>query len=641
MANRIYDSNSDISSMIKNEIDSANVIRIATGYFSYKIFEIFEEELESFVQKDGKFLLVIGEDTTPENIKFFKEFHNYGKEEFLKKLVSNYFDGIYKLSNSALKLVFDLFNNNVLEIKIGISKTGGIFHPKEYLFESEENNNYIMGSINFSSHALLANYESLVHVSNDDSYDDVREIFDNRWNNLNDKVTTKEISEYMVDITYDELKSRDIEVEKSNGIILREYQKDAINQLIEHDFNGFLEMATGTGKTLTTIMGTYEYLKQVDENYLVLITVPLVHLVPQWKDQLYKAYGPDVKIVECYGQTDWKNKFCHNVDRSSEETIFCIMVTESLFGKNFNMIMDTLKFSNNMLIIDEAHNLTKPRIQELMDHERVFKSKVGLSATPENYLDDERTELLFKCFRGAHYIFDLKRAIDDGHLTKYNYVPYIVDLDSDEVRKYNDFTSRIKNETNGVILKKLLDDRDEVLSQARNKINKLVEVMNGIEDLSYSLVYCSPGNFTNKKNEKKRYIEQVSIDIELRTNYNSKRSKITAEESVYERNKIVNSFKNKEIDMILAIKCLDEGYDIPPVRQAFILHSSRNPSEFVQRRGRVLRKVEGKDFAYIYDFIVRVDGDVPEEEKNRFLEYYSLSNNINDTKEFRNKYIGE
>jgi len=56
--------------------------------------------------------------------------------------------------------------------------------------------------------------------------------------------------------------------------------------------------------------------------------------------------------------------------------------------------------------------------------------------------------------------------------------------------------------------------------------------------------------------------------------------------------------------VMLAIKCLDEGVDIPVINKAIILASSSNPREYIQRRGRVLRTHPGKDSAKIWDVLV-------------------------------------
>ena len=72
-----------------------------------------------------------------------------------------------------------------------------------------------------------------------------------------------------------------------------------------------------------------------------------------------------------------------------------------------------------------------------------------------------------------------------------------------------------------------------------------------------------------------------------------------------ERKIIKENFEKGYLQGIVAIKCLDEGVNIPNIKTVFILASTTNPKEYIQRRGRVLRKTKDidKEFAEIYDFI--------------------------------------
>lgn len=102
--------------------------------------------------------------------------------------------------------------------------------------------------------------------------------------------------------------------------------------------------------------------------------------------------------------------------------------------------------------------------------------------------------------------------------------------------------------------------------------------------------------------EEIRQIEKV-VDI-LGNQLKMRVSMFTSNEDPQERERIKDSFaEGKMLQALVAIKCLDEGVNIPGIRTAFILASSTNPKEYVQRRGRVLRKADGKDYAVIYDFI--------------------------------------
>src|SRR4029079_10415276 len=86
-------------------------------------------------------------------------------------------------------------------------------------------------------------------------------------------------------------------------------------------------------------------------------------------------------------------------------------------------------------------------------------------------------------------------------------------------------------------------------------------------------------------------------------------ARFTARESREEREALLNSFKVGAIDALVAIRCLDEGIDVPACRTAYILASSRNPKQFIQRRGRILRRSPGKEAAVIHDFLVKLPED--------------------------------
>ncbi len=632
--------NSEIRELLKDKIATSKKIYIATGYFSYRIFEVFKSEFLSFSESRGKFRLIIGEDSDIESIEFFKNISGLPKEEFLNHLSSRYFSTFSDLSNEALTCVFKMFDENLIEVKVGVSNTGGIFHVKEYFFENDAEKGYMIGSLNFTKSALISNHESINYIEDEDSYKQTLAMFENRWNNAIDSVTTIEINRYIVKRVKEEIESRKVIVEEENNIEIRDYQKEAIEGLLSKGFNGFLEMATGTGKTFTALLGVKKYLATTKKKYFVLIVVPLQHLVSQWEEQIKNAIGKDTAIIPCHSGTNWKKTIGNAIDRSDRENVFCVMVKNSL-SQNLDQLYESMKYSNNILIFDEAHNLTKKDFQSLSKKYSMFHSKVGLSATPQNYLDEERTELLFNYFKGFHYKFELKRAIEENFLTKYQYHPMIVDLDLNEEKEYKKLTAEIKNEKNAIKKQRLLDERGEVLSKARNKIKKLIEITNKFDSLEYTLIYCNPGEFLTKSNQTRRYIDQVSIELEEKTKLRLQKAKITCSEKLSERHKIIEDFKSKKIDTILAIKCLDEGYDIPAIKNAFILHSTRNPSEFIQRRGRVLRKFKNKEMAYIYDFVVRVDGEVPEDERVRFREYYKLSDNKRNFKDFKNEYIGD
>ena len=138
----------------------------------------------------------------------------------------------------------------------------------------------------------------------------------------------------------------------------------------------------------------------------------------------------------------------------------------------------------------------------------------------------------------------------------------------------------------------------------------------------------------------------------LQTEYHMSVKRFTAEENLKERQNIKMYFAQGMYQVITAIKCLDEGVNIPGIKTAFIMSSSRNPKEFVQRRGRLLRKSDNKKKAVIYDFVTLprdLDNVVPndiEEDKTiivgeiaRMVEFGRLADNPEVTDDLVNQIM--
>ncbi|MBF1695064.1 helicase-related protein, partial [Selenomonas sp.] len=156
---------------------------------------------------------------------------------------------------------------------------------------------------------------------------------------------------------------------------------------------------------------------------------------------------------------------------------------------------------------------------------------------------------------------------------------------------------------------KLAIKRARIVAGAINKIGRLLEIIAPYVDDHFLLVYCGathvPSLTADRTDTDEGEMKQIEAVTRLLGNQlGMKVSKFTAEETVEERNAIKQHFKKgDDLQAIVAIKCLDEGVNIPGIKTAFILASTTNPKEYIQRRGRVLRRAPGKEFAEIYDFV--------------------------------------
>jgi superfamily II DNA or RNA helicase len=261
-----------------------------------------------------------------------------------------------------------------------------------------------------------------------------------------------------------------------------------------------------------------------------------------------------------------------------------------------------------LLIADEMHNLGATKIKECLN-DRV-QYRLGLSATPERHFDETGTKIINDYFGGVVFEFSLADAIKAKVLSPYDYFPVLVDLTEHEAEEYWKITDEISRQAlidddePNPFLDILLIKRARLLASAKNKLVALrIAFASLAGPPKQTIVYCGDGRVDFKiDNELERHVTAVTKllgeDMGLRVR------RFTADESSDERERILRDLREEDLDAIVAIRCLDEGIDIPSVRMGFILASSTNPRQYIQRRGRLLRPAEGKDKAIIYDFIV-------------------------------------
>ena len=288
-----------------------------------------------------------------------------------------------------------------------------------------------------------------------------------------------------------------------------------------------------------------------------------------------------------------------------------------------------------LVVADEAHNLGSTTYLEALPENANYR--LALSATPDRHNDKSGTEALYEYFGAPAIEFTLEEAIKEGFLCSYEYYPHLCLLSESEYEEYLDLSESIaaeaeKSKKKGERTKehvRLLGKRTDLIAGVESKLDRLEELMtiqreNG--GVSHTLVYCGSRRGENSE----RHIERT---VKLIGKLGIKARKFTAEESLDERREILSLFAKGELEAIAAIKCLDEGVDVPATRVAYILASTTNPREYIQRRGRVLRRAEGKDVAIIHDFLVAPpprkyrEDDMVERELERASEFAYLALN--------------
>ncbi|WP_122893891.1 DEAD/DEAH box helicase family protein [Arcobacter peruensis] len=640
------------------------------GYFTSGWIERNSISFAQVIQNGAKIKYITSPILDENDIKALKGEY---RKDFIDSLVLNCFSDLEEnLLKNTREMLGWMINDGIIEFKFAVPKkdlVGGEFHDKFGIFIDEERNIIsFSGSMNDSIKAN-SNYESItVHPSWIDERskiicEDENERFDNLWEdndpNLNiydigilikeKLLKLKEYSDRPYDIdNYKKIRSKRIKEENIDMDLPtlpkefkpRPYQSKAIESWISNNGKGLLSMATGSGKTKTALSIIPKLFNKTSriKQLCVLIVVPYQHLLEQWAEESEEF---NIFPIRCNSNYKWKQKLRQEINNFGITRNFLpIIVTNATYITP--QFQDLVKKINNLfLIVDEAHNFgAKNMITNYMDN---AKFRLGLSATPKRHMDEEGTDQLLEYFNGIVFEFTLKEAIDNDFLTKYYYHPVFVNLTAEEETEFNSLSKEIsklsvyQDDNNRAGLDNLLRKRALLISAAQNKIPELINLITkeSLQNSKHNIFYCS-----SKIDEDGRHVEKVSRELEM---LGLQTTKFTSTEDKEQRMNILKSFAKEYIDGLVAIRCLDEGVDIPTTQNAFILASNSNPKEFIQRRGRVLRKSSGKKFAHIYDFIVvpnsmgqkgtdiyKYQRKYLEREFKRYIEFAELANNCGE-----------
>jgi superfamily II DNA or RNA helicase len=401
---------------------------------------------------------------------------------------------------------------------------------------------------------------------------------------------------------------------------LRPYQQDAVNAWLANNGVGLFAMATGTGKTITATSAATllaERLSTSFKSVLVLIVCPYLHLVDQWSATVKKT---GLKITEaCESRDSWM-PFMESDFRELQTTqgkISCVITTfATLSSENFQSELAKLSGVEIIAIYDEAHNMGSKALKGYLS--KKAKYRIGLSATPNRWQDPDGTEVLLSYFGKVVYEISISDAISREILVPYFYFPVVCPLDESETLAYAEISEKLGQLLKGRSFAELTDNestkagillrtRSQILGTAKSKLGLFLAEYSSHESKS-SLVYCSPGKPPLREDEG-RHIETVKAAL---VNMNEVVTTYEATTPRTERIEILKQFGAGQIDAILSMRCLDEGVDIPSALTSHFIASGTNPREFVQRRGRVLRKAPGKTSATLFDYFAMPMNFTPE-----------------------------
>lgn len=700
---------------------NATSFDLMLGFFSSSAINVLSYGFASFIYNGGKMRMIINDILSSDDISAISMAHD-GKD-------LPFFDlkNLEKLSytlNKRDKHFFEclawLIRNDRIEIKIVRMVNGsGIAHTKCGTFSDGINRIGFEGSVNFSLSAFMHNKESLgVYCDWNGSADvgrinGIQKSFDSTFNGLDKDVefiAAEDLKGYihsrfnhkgLNELLDDELNlienteqqeipetvktalimakvrvKRALEKIKEEEVALanphfpfpngpRPYQNEAFERWKANGQKGFFAMATGTGKTITSLNCLLEIYKRLGY-YKSIIVVPTIDLIDQWAEECRK-FGFN-NVIKIYSQSpSWKAEVANielreqlNIGKTSVDYIL-IVTYASLTKPNVYLKLFGLPKGKVLLIADEAHNMGSPQLRKLLP-QVPYSRRIGLSATPKRQFDEVGNRQIARFFGFSKdeytYSYTMAEAIENGVLCRYYYYPHLVTLSDTEYEAYLDLSNKIakyltfsgSDFKDDPMLTALLIKRKRIVHKAVNKQSVFRSILtnhfNERKTLKYTLIYVPEGSSSDIGDEVGRDLyEEDSDAIHLIDLYTAIVRDIDSSVTVSQftsssknRNELLGAYASGKLDVLTSMKCLDEGVDVPRSELAIFCASTGNPRQFIQRRGRILRAHKDKEYAVIHDLVVApmvsnnspafsVERNLLRSELNRVKDFAQLSEN--------------
>ena len=688
---------------------NSNEFSLLLGYFSSSAINLLSIGFATFISKGGKMRMVINHllsakdkeaisrvEDNPNEIRVFDLTDIVSLGRVLDEYDTHFFEC----------LAF-LISEKRIEIKVIKPKKGkGIAHYKSGVFSDGQDAVGYQASCNFTYYGLSENIEQLeafLSWENGRSNKLIRrqlKLIDDYFTEkdedveyipvsdievvLKDRFGKKDINELLVQeeqllkkkqslISNPKLKKTIAKLFSEIELIRRtprfpysegprEYQINAYNSWVANNYKGMFAMATGTGKTITSLNCLLNEYKKTGI-YRAIITVPTTALVEQWKKECAKFNFKNV-ITVCSKENWDKNLAFFNTASKLIDTSYIVIVTYASLPRPKFLSYFTQLPNDTILIADETHNLGSQGLLRLLPNIHLEK-RIGLSATPHRKFDEAGNQAIQEFFNDEPpYIvsYSMEEALNIGWLCKYTYHPHIVKLTDQEMEKYKELSLQLlrmglfDKETGNFrstpeIEKKLLE-RKRIIHKAANKLEAFKAILRSEFDkrkhLKYTLIYVPEGieanfdetDYSIETEDENRLINEYTKAVS-HTDDSVMVKQFTANST--NREEILKNFEESKIHVLTSMKCLDEGVDVPRSELAIFCASTGNPRQFIQRRGRVLRLHKDKIHATIHDLVVvpevadestyEMEKGLVKKELERVVDFANLAMNKTDTYE--------
>ena len=618
----------------------------AAGYFNSHVFSEVAPGISEFARRQGKFRLLTSHHLSrPDTENASRAFDD---QEWSEEVMADFENVLRedaaslesKLERECTKAMCWMLKKNLLEIRIVLpadssERKSRIFHPKFGIFRDGNGDELVFsGSTNETRAGWTSNLENIstypLWENSFQEFSEYKEIFDLLWQlgehgggwvtrDLPDALRSQLIAEAPDDVEIDNVLT---EIESLTEIEQppsedhpRSYQLKAVEAWVKNDRIGILAMATGSGKTRTARYCIEEAMRQ--GSLLTVITTPFQHISDQWVTELQ-----GLEVISLAAVSDWKQELQQirlNANRGRYDSLVISAVNQTASRNQFVRLTQDIasEFDNFLFIGDEVHWLGATDLRQALNPAANFR--LGLSATHKRYRDEVGTEVLQTYFNGEPvYNFTLREALEwvdpvtgeKGILTPYEYVPIFVELTDEEALDWwnkSQSIFRIRQQKHQTIedekrLEDLYRARADIAKKAEQKLGAFRHLISSLgAGLDHTIVYAA-------NEEQLRSCQSIArvLGVESTSSITAKTDAKPRKEfgGKSERGHIIEAFSQGAIRVLFAMRALDEGVDIPTAQTGIIIASSGNSKEFIQRRGRLMRKYPGKEKARIFDFVV-------------------------------------
>lgn len=644
-----------------------------SGFFSSTSLAIAARGIAGLIRNKGKMRLLTCQKLSKDDVTEIQKYVRHADSLIGEKMISEMDDVEDAFKRDHVAALGYMLQQGYLEMKIAVlydtdaesrkvgSLKNAILHQKiGILYDSNFHGISFSGSNNESATGWLENIEEFKTFKSwkegqKEYFMEDCDRFERLWNLENDKHTgmyvmdlpdavKQHFLQISNDFRLDSISTKEYlkqnkkiffikeENDKKEPLSLYYYQKCAVNQWIENGHKLMLQMATGTGKTRTAFGCMECACRDIKSGLIIVVATPQITLTRQWIKDMEKLQLDIDEYIEVDGTIhDWRINMRKSLQRVyiGQFNHFVIFTThDTASNEDFIDILQTYGPGETIFFIgDEVHGMGADKTRNALQSK--YEYRLGLSATPKRWFDDEGSHLLEEYFGNKSFHFGLREALETINprtnlpfLANYYYYPCFISLTNDELEKYRELSQKIsrlshdKDSDLNELRTRFLMRRAEILKNAENKYQKLHDILEKLgPNIQDTIIFVSP--------------QQIDKVMMILREHNILAHRITEKESQHKSNKysglsereyIIKQFETGSYQVIVAIKCMDEGIDIPSARCGIIMASSTNPREYVQRIGRIIRQDGHKSFATLYDVVVEPEHDIIQDDDLKKIE---------------------